>query len=289
MNTTATASTALVTPSRDSAPLPHDWPVGSALALPELEHGLMTETLEGRTPIALEELDHVALLDRMDAKYLLNQRQADEFLNRLDPGYRVLEIDGRRVHGYRTLYFDTADFAFYRAHHNGRANRYKVRSREYRDSGLTFFEVKQKDGRGRTRKFRQRTSDLVTAPGPCEQRFLEEHLPVSEPLLLPAVHNTFSRVTLANLQVGERITIDGHLAFTDGGNVAILPGLVVAEVKTGTSVNRSPAALALRSLNIRPAAFSKYCIGVALLRRDQKHNRFKPQLLRVDRLIGGAP
>lgn len=289
MNNTAVATAALVTASCDASFPAQGWTSGSSFPIPAIDQGLLAQTVDERLPISLRELDHVALLDRVDAKYLLNQEQAKEFLDRLDPGYRVLEIDGRRVHGYRTLYFDTGDFAFYRAHHNGRANRYKVRSREYLESGLTFFEIKRKDGRGRTQKFRQRTGDLVTEPGSCEQRFLEEHTPGDVTGLLPAVQNTFSRVTLANLEAGERITLDGNLAFADGSNVAVLPGLVVVEVKTGGSVSRSPAALALRALHIRPAAFSKYCIGVALLRRDQKHNRFKPQLLRVNRLIGGAP
>jgi hypothetical protein len=31
--------------------------------------------------------------------------------------YRILEIDGVRLHRYETLYFDTTDFALYRQHH----------------------------------------------------------------------------------------------------------------------------------------------------------------------------
>ena len=31
--------------------------------------------------------------------------------------YRILEIDGVRLHRYGTLYFDTADSALYRQHH----------------------------------------------------------------------------------------------------------------------------------------------------------------------------
>ena len=67
--------------------------------------------------------------------------------------HRVLEIDGRRVFGYRSTYFDTPDLRLFRDHVQRRRRRYKCRTREY-DSGVRMFEVKLKGARGRTVKYR---------------------------------------------------------------------------------------------------------------------------------------
>ena len=41
----------------------------------------------------------------------------------------------------------------------------------------------------------------------------------------------------------------------------------------------------MRALGVRPTGFSKYCIGVSMLYPEVKHNRFKPQLRRIDQLL----
>ena len=41
----------------------------------------------------------------------------------------------------------------------------------------------------------------------------------------------------------------------------------------------------MRALPIRPTGFSKYCIGVSMLNNRLKHNRFKPQLRMVGKII----
>ena len=66
----------------------------------------------------------------------------------------ILQIDGKRKHDYKSLYFDTEDRKFYNDHHNQRVNRYKVRYREYVDSGLVFLEIKCKNNKGKTIKKR---------------------------------------------------------------------------------------------------------------------------------------
>ena len=100
-------------------------------------------------PIGLDELDE--LQDRVDAKYVLPVTALPALLDRLD--HRVLEIDGRRVFGYRSTYFDTPELRLFRDHVQQRRRRYKCRTREY-DTGLRMFEVKLKGPRGRTVKYR---------------------------------------------------------------------------------------------------------------------------------------
>ena len=41
----------------------------------------------------------------------------------------------------------------------------------------------------------------------------------------------------------------------------------------------------LRGLRIHPAGFSKYCVGMALTDRRLRHNRLKPRLRMVERLL----
>ena len=85
-------------------------------------------------PITLKEMDAVALLNRIDTKFVLTNRQLLDALAAVQQDYRVLSVNGQRLNHYRTLYFDTPDFDLYRLHVNGRADRYKVRTREYTDS-----------------------------------------------------------------------------------------------------------------------------------------------------------
>ncbi len=65
---------------------------------------------------------------------------------------------GKRLNHYRTLYFDTPDFELYLLHVNGRADRYKVRSREYTDTHLSYLEVKHRTPKDRTIKERLSTA-----------------------------------------------------------------------------------------------------------------------------------
>jgi hypothetical protein len=108
-------------------------------------------------PISLSEMSGVALLNRTDTKFVLATGDLLAALEQLGDAYRVLDISGVRLHPYQTLYFDTADFALYNRHHAGAADRYKVRSRAYIESNLSFFEVKHKTNKKRTIKNRMQT------------------------------------------------------------------------------------------------------------------------------------
>jgi hypothetical protein len=244
------------------------------------------DALEKLAAVSLEELESVALLDRVDLKYVLCAEQVAALIARLPACYRVLEIGSRRVHAYRSLYFDSADLELYRAHHDGRAVRVKVRSRTYLDSRISYFEVKQKDGRGRTSKRRIATPGLLTEIDDASRKFVDEHSPRSLRALDAVLLNEFLRITLASTGHGERVTIDLGLRFQVDGEERVLPGLAVAELKRSGPAAASPFVQAMRALGIRPSAFSKYCVGTALLRRDVRYNRFKPQLRLVEKLTG---
>lgn len=237
-------------------------------------------------PIGLAQMDAVALLDRVDTKYVLRTTQLYAALTTLRNDYRVLEIDGARLHPYRTLYFDTDDFALYMRHHAGRQHRYKVRSRQYVDSQRSFLEVKVKTNKYRTSKQRIETGDLVTWWTPEASRFIAAATPLNAEALEPKLWNSFVRITLVNQRQPERLTLDLNMHFDDGRDSLCLPGMAIAEVKQDGLDRNSAFVRQMRTMAIASTGFSKYCVGAALLYPQLKHNNFKDKLRLVEKLTG---
>ena len=100
-------------------------------------------------PIQLSELVASAeLLERVDRKYPLHRRAAEAILDGFPADTRILEMNGRTDFGYTSVYFDTTAHDSYLLAARGRAHRFKIRVRHYRDSGDTFLEVKTRRGGG---------------------------------------------------------------------------------------------------------------------------------------------
>ena len=157
------------------------------------------------SPISLEQMDQVQLLDRIDTKYILNQTQLAELLEKIADEYFVLNIDGQILHPYETLYFDTPAFDLYKMHHNGRQNRYKLRFRKYVNSGIAFFEVKLKTNTHRTIKRRVLVGNIAESLTKNQQQFIHECTNDDFNDYLPSLRVKFNRITLVNLKVGERL------------------------------------------------------------------------------------
>jgi VTC domain-containing protein len=234
--------------------------------------------------IGLERLDEdAALRDRVDVKYVVPLAAFEGLAERLLPTHAALEIDGRRAFRYRSTYFDTPDLGAFRDHIQQRRRRYKCRSREYRDSGAFAFEVKLKGRRGRTVKHRMEhdghelTEAAVTFLGECLDRAYGF---APRGSLRPSLAVSYTRVTLAAPQLGERVTCDFDLAFAgpDGASGRLDPGMAIVESKSDRC--NALADRALRELGHRPQAdCSKYCLGVALT-RPVAGNPLRPLLRR---------
>lgn len=251
------------------------------------------------SPVTLHDIERLALLDRLDIKFILHEAEFLEILDQVRDQYRVLEVAGVRGGHYHTAYFDTADFALYNSHHNCERERFKVRWRHYVDSDVLFLEFKEKTNRERTVKTRMRIPEPIwqfTEPEPP--------LPVANwrrdmRELRPVVTNSFRRLMLADLERHERITIDLELSFGhafsrefshDGGALAY-PGLAIVEVKQRKFSLASPIGHELHRHRIHPCHVSKYCVSMARLYPELKQNRFKPLLAKLDRVCerGGRP
>ena len=238
------------------------------------------------TPISLEQMKDVRLMNRVDTKFVTTMPRLLKLLEMAKDKYYVQEIDGLRNSPYTTIYYDTPELGMYVAHHNGCLGRQKVRERCYIDSHLTFLEVKNKNNHRRTRKKRIVVSDFGIEGDKAKHDFLLEHCNYDVDTLQPALRNWFSRITLVNKGKTERVTIDTDLRFHNyrSGLDKGLPQTVVVELKRDGNVP-SPLLEILRQLRIMPYGFSKYCIGTALSNPAVKQNRLKPKLRYVQWLL----
>ena len=240
----------------------------------------VTDALAALPGHSLDDQLAVELMNRVDTKFLVPEAVLETCLGQLADHYSVLELSGERRLPYDTLYFDTPERRFYRDHHNGKLNRYKIRLRHYRHSGATFLEVKKKTNRLRTLKTR-----IPVQPGQTELPDLANFLqrcsgqPVAR--MRPALFVHYRRATLVNAGGTERITLDTRLSFAsaDHGQTLALPGYAIVEVKAGHHRVTSLFREHLQRMGCRPVSFSKYCIGSSLLYgHSLKTNRFQPLL-----------
>lgn len=174
----------------------------------------------------LDRIAAVRLMNRVDTKYLVDERRCMELLELAADQYYVQIIDGCRACRYATLYYDTPQWDMYHLHHNRRLTRQKIRTRTYVETGVTYLEVKNKSNKGRTHKRRMaldRTLFAAAATDTAAADFLRREARYAPEALSPSLATRFVRVTLVNHAMTERLTIDFDLHFdnvraADGGN-----------------------------------------------------------------------
>ena len=233
-------------------------------------------SIELLAPIGLDDLvEQAALLERIDRKYVVPRASLRELIAEVPGGTRVLEHEGRRTHGYRSVYLDTADFASYRTAGRRRRRRWKVRSRAYLDTGGSWLEVKTRSARDLTTKVRIPHADLEAAPlDETGAGFVDASLAtalvsgVRASELRPVLATSYDRSTL--LLPGTRptrVTIDTELGWTwlasPSARDLDRPGLAIVETKGGSTPSAMDRLLWARGH--RPVSISKYGVGVAAL------------------------
>jgi hypothetical protein len=240
--------------------------------------------------ISLGEMEKFALMNRKDTKFVMDMNTLRESLEEISKEYWVLEINGRRRNSYQTLYFDTPDLKMYNNHHNGVKNRYKVRTREYLDSGQSFIEVKFKNNKERTIKKRVKVSVETIQYNKEFSELVTSESGYSMEEIIPALWNRFTRITLVSKQGIERVTIDINMEFSRSfeSNFVVIPGVVVVEVKQDAYLRGSRFIGLMKEKTIRQEGFSKYCIGVSLLFPNVKKNNFKGKIRLIEKLVGRA-
>lgn len=267
----------------------------------------------------LDRIAAVRLMNRVDTKYLVDERRCMELLEMAADQYYVQIIDDCRACRYATLYYDTPQWDMYHLHHNRRLTRQKIRTRTYVETGVTYLEVKNKSNKGRTHKRRMaldRSLFAAAATDTAAADFLRREARYAPETLSPSLATRFVRVTLVNRAMTERLTIDFDLHFDNvraagGGNkdmngcgnngmtgmdngfrpaaeasfghTASLGRLVVIELKQD-ALAPSPMKQLLAQLRVKPFKLSKYCIGEALTNPLVKHNRFKAKIRAIGKM-----
>ena len=240
--------------------------------------------------ITLDEMRSVKLMNRIDTKYVLSEEEVLRLLHKaLEAGYRVQIIDGVRACRYLTLYYDTPGREMFIVHHNRKLSRQKLRTRTYLESGTTFFEIKNKSNRGRTKKRRTeiKAEELMCFAQSSEAReLLANNSRYTTDELQPALITSFSRITLVNPTLSERSTIDLELSYEDArtGNKASIEHMAIVEIKQDGNT-ASMLKLMLRDMHIAPLKVSKYCLGTTLTVEGIKHNRFKAKIQRINKRL----
>ena len=174
----------------------------------------------------LDRIAAVRLMNRVDTKYLVDERRCMELLELAADQYYVQIIDDCRACRYATLYYDTPQWDMYHMHHNRRLTRQKIRTRTYIETGVTYLEVKNKSNKGRTHKRRMaldRSLFAAAATDTAAADFLRREARYAPEALSPSLATRFVRVTLVNHAMTERLTIDFDLHFDNvraagGGN-----------------------------------------------------------------------
>ena len=259
--------------------------------MPEVDHISFVPCLEKMQPITLEEMDSVKLMNRIDSKYVLSEATLQRMLTAAaDAGYRVLCTGSSRISPYDSVYFDTDGLTMFYLHHNRRLVRQKVRTRSYVNSGDTFLEIKRKNNHGRTNKKRMGIpsgclTDFGSVPEACA--YLEKHSWFRAAELSPSARTAFSRITLVNPALTERLTIDTQLHFENfrnGARVSLQDAVIVELKQDGRAASQMKRILL--ELRVKPLRVSKYCMAITLTDPVAKTGRFKVKVRAIEKIIG---
>jgi hypothetical protein len=250
---------------------------------------LVNNMLKKMPAVTLDEMTDLRLMERMDFKYISSVSFLPQLLEMMTPLFKVQTIGETNISPYSTQYMDTAGLDMFVMHQNGKLNRQKIRIRSYLESDLSFLEIKNKNNRGWTSKkripvsFSHLSSINDLADG---KQFLDKYALFRSDDLEPSLSNRFKRLTFVNNRATERVTIDMDLSFLNykTGKETTLDNLTTLELKQD-GCQHSDFKDILHRLQIRPASFSKYCIGTVLTNPRVKYNRFKSKCITISKLM----
>ena len=218
--------------------------------------------------VGLEELVAAApLLARVDRKYVVPRDGLTDLLASVPAGTRVLEIDGRREHGYRSTYLDTPGRDSFFTSGRSHRGRWKVRGRTYLDTGGSWLEVKTAGPRRRTVKQRVPHPELDDGRlSPEGAAFVAGVIgaPATD-ALEPVLVTSYRRTTLLLPGSGARVTVDVDLGWTSLATGRDLDRARLAVVETKTGSTPSEVDRLLWANGHRPVRISKYGAGMAAL------------------------
>lgn len=231
--------------------------------------------------ISLKQLNSkAALLERIDKKYIVKKEVLVQALEQWSAHFNILKIHGKSSFSYVNCYFDDEKYSCFAQHRQGKRIRFKVRTRHYIDSNQCFVEIKVKGRRGRTIKKRMPYSSEkaryldADALGFVKAAYTEAYGRPFVFKLNPVLSVQYQRTTLVAVKGKERITIDTQVQFTCDKKCHSL-NADTAIIETKTIKQRGIARKILKNLHQHPVSkCSKYCLGLILLAKVNRYNRF---------------
>ena len=239
--------------------------------------------------ITLAEMNATArMMTRVDRKYLLSTAEATMLVDALPAGTRILTVNGQFWQHYRTSYLDSSRWGSYYTAAHKRRRRYKIRMRNYVDSGLAFLEVKTRGPRKTTVKNRMPIPvEAVGGEGvppecvPWLAGIADElHIAVDVEDLRPTLRTEYWRATVTLPGCG-RVTLDTSLAWRSsrGGE---LHGLDLVFVETKSGASPSVVDRQLWSYGHRPVRVSKFGTGLAVMHPELPSNKWRPAMKKFE-------
>lgn len=217
-----------------------------------------------------------SLMNRYDSKFILTSEEASNLLNNLSNEYDLISNNGQTVRLYETRYFDTFQRDSFYMHHKGKLPRHKIRTRTYLDTNDQFLEIKFKNNKDKTEKFRiniNNSNDLLIQSNVVT--FLNEHNINHLDALEEAVIVKYNRISLIHKNLIERVTFDFNITFANDQKNTLPNDMVIVEIKKETKFKSLVFSL-LKSMNKRAISISKYCYGLISIDPSLKHNNFNP-------------
>ena len=245
---------------------------------------VLEKILNRYNSISLAEMDSVKLMNRIDSKFIFSINDLHDILLNLENDYSILNLNNKLTHSYQSLYFDDENDRFFKDHHRGKKNRFKVRYRQYIDSKKSYLEVKHKKN-GRTFKRRVLSSIENDDLSVKQIKFVRENS-ISSIDLKKSISTSYQRITLVSLIPPERITFDISLSFSKNGNTIKMSDIAIAELKQNKIDRSSPFYKLMKKRGERSIKLSKYILGrIALKGKEKlKYNRFKITLLQLNKI-----
>lgn len=213
---------------------------------------------------------------RTDRKYLVSNKQFTEILLQTPADFSVVSDSGRLISQYESVYFDTPDLQLHKLAAVGRRRRFKLRTRTYVESKISFLELKIRNSRSQTKKTRLEIPfDSRFSNPDAHQIWIESELAnhdASVPNAFGAsLAVNFQRSTMVSLTEASRITIDSLLEF-NSISAFNSPEWLIVETKSAGQPSQLDRQL--WKAGIRPSKVSKYGVGIALLHAATHRNKW---------------
>ena len=127
-------------------------------------------------------------------------------------------------------------------------------------------------------------TDFSANPEACA--YLAKHSWFTQADVSPSLETAFTRITLVNPDLTERLTVDTQLRFRNlrTGLGTTLQDAVIIELKQDGRCQSKMRSIFLEH-RIKPIRISKYCIAITLTDPSAKSGRFKVKVRAIEKTI----